>query len=181
MMALKQWIYGLVKYIFREWVMFFPSFRLRRFFLSRTFKRLGTGTFIAMGTDIRGGGATISIGEDCVINTKVTLDGRGGDLIIGDSVDIGQETNIWTLGHDPHDDSHAVKGGSVIIEDHVWIATRVTILPNVKIGRGAVIASGSIVTKDVPSMAIAAGAPAKVIGQRKNQLTYKLNFRPWFQ
>jgi len=180
-MALKDWTYGLAKYIFKEWVLFFPSFRFRMFFLKRTLKQIGNHTFIAMGVDIRGGGGTISIGEDCVINTKCTLDGRGGNLIIGDSVDLGQETNIWTFGHDPNDDFHAVKGGDVIIEDHVWIATRVTILPNVRIGRGAVIASGSIVTKDVPSMAIVAGIPAKVIGQRENKLSYKLNYRPWFQ
>ena len=178
---MKNWVYGLAKYIFREWVMFIPSIKLRLLFLKKTLRSIGKGTFIAMGVDIRGGGKSIDIGEDCVINRNVTLDGRGGRLIIGDTVDIGQETNIWTLGHDPNDKDHSVKGGSVIIEDHVWIATRVTILPNITLGRGCVVASGSVVTKDVPPLMIVAGIPAKVIGRRDNPLTYRLNFRPWFQ
>ena len=52
-------------------------------------------------------------------------------------------------------------GGDVIIEDYVWIASRCTILPGVKIGKGAVVASNSVVTKDVPQMAIVGGCPCK--------------------
>ena len=115
------------------------------------------------------------------INSEVLLDGRGGKIIIGNNVDIAREVNIWTLEHDPNDDYHKTKGGDVIIEDYVWIASRATILPNVKIGRGAVIASGSIVTKDVPPMNIVAGIPAKIIGKRKSSLKYNLKYKPMFQ
>lgn len=109
------------------------------------------------------------------------LDGRAAELIIGDNVDIAQETNIWTLEHDVNDDNHRVVPGRVVIEDHVWIASRVTILPNVHIGRGAVIASGAVVTKDVPPKAIVGGVPAKIIGIRENELTYVNNYKPLFQ
>lgn len=109
------------------------------------------------------------------------IDARGGKVTIGEDVDIGAETHIWTLEHDPHDADHSTKGGPVMIEDHVWIATRVTILPGVTIGRGAVVACGSVVTKDVPAMAIVAGIPAKTIGQRDNPLTYQLNYSPRFR
>ena len=51
----------------------------------------------------------------------------------------------------------------VIIEEDVWIGSRVTILMGVTIGRGATIAAGSIVTKDVPPYTIVGGVPAKVI------------------
>ena len=68
-----------------------------------------------------------------------------------------------------------------VIEDYVWIASRATILPGVKIGRGAVIASCAVVTKDVPPLAIVAGVPAKIIGWRKNNMDYKLGKGPWFQ
>ena len=125
--------------------------------------------------------SNIIIGNNSVINSKVLLDGRGGNIIIGNNVDIAREVNIWTLEHDPHDDYHRTKGGNVIIEDYVWIASRVTILPNVKIGKGAVIASGAVVTKDVPSMAIVGGVPAKVIGTRKSKLKYELNYKPLFR
>ena len=116
-----------------------------------------------------------------IINRSVLLDGRGGRLVIGNDVDIAQESNIWTLEHDVHSETHADKGGDVTIEDHAWIASRVTILPGVRIGRGAVVASGSVVTKDIPPMAIVGGVPAKIIGQRRSRLEYQLHFRPWFE
>ena len=109
------------------------------------------------------------------------MDGRGGKLTIGNNVDIAQEVNIWTLSHDPHDDYHSVWGKEVIIEDYVWIASRATIMPGIRIGRGAVVAAGSIVTKDVPAMAIVAGSPAKIVGERKSNLKYRLDWQPWFK
>lgn len=51
----------------------------------------------------------------------------------------------------------------VIIGDHVWIGSRVTVLPGVHIGSGSVIAAGAVVTKDIPSACLAAGVPARVI------------------
>lgn len=54
-------------------------------------------------------------------------------------------------------------GGTVIIEDNVWIGDNVVILPNVKIGYGAIIGANSVVTKDIPSCSIAVGAPIKVV------------------
>ena len=116
-----------------------------------------------------------------ILNREVMLDGRGGRLMIGDNVDIAQETNIWTLEHDVNDNQHSEIPGDVITEDHVWIASRVTVLPGVKIGRGAVVASGAVVTRNIPPLAIVGGIPAKIIGYRKNDLTYKLNYFPWFQ
>ena len=86
------------------------------------------------------------------------LDGRKAKLIIGANVDIAQETNIWTLEHEVNDNMHKVNGADVIIDDHVWIASRVTILPGVHIGRGAVIAAGAVVSKDVPELEIWGGA-----------------------
>ena len=125
--------------------------------------------------------SNIIIGENCVINSNSLLDGRGNKIVIGNNVDIAREVNIWTLEHDPHDDFHKTKGGDVIIEDYVWIASRVTILPGVRIGKGAVIAAGSIVTKDVPPLSIVGGIPAKTIGKRKSALKYKLYYQPMFE
>jgi len=57
----------------------------------------------------------------------------------------------------------------IIIEDDVWIGHGAIILSPVKIGRGSIIASGSVVTKDVPEYSIVAGVPAKVIKMRFSQ------------
>ncbi|MFC6639871.1 acyltransferase [Sulfitobacter sediminilitoris] len=67
------------------------------------------------------------------------------------------------------------------MEDYAWISCRVTILPNVRIGRGAVVAAGAVVTKDVPQFAIVAGVPAVVIGERERNLKYQLDFHKPFQ
>jgi maltose O-acetyltransferase len=72
------------------------------------------------------------------------------------------------------DDMHSNDGGDVVIDDYVWIASRVTKLPGVRIGRGGVITSNSVVIRDVPPMSIAAGIPAKVIGERRRKLKYQL-------
>lgn len=60
----------------------------------------------------------------------------------------------------------AVSKGDIVVEDDVWIAHGATILSGVRIGQGAVIAAGSVVTKDVPPYAIVGGVPAKVIKYR---------------
>ncbi|GAB2778917.1 hypothetical protein GCM10027275_23020 [Rhabdobacter roseus] len=133
-----------------------------------------------MGVYFKGKNRRISLGENCVINYRVLMDSRGGEIIIGDNVDISQEVNMWTLEHDPNDDLHSVKGGNIIIEDYVWVSTRVTILPGVRIGKGAIIASNCVVTKDVPSMCIMGGVPGKIIGYRSNSLKYNLNNNLWF-
>jgi maltose O-acetyltransferase len=142
--------------------------------------QFGEGAFFCMNVSLKDP-HQISIGPRSFVNPNCILDARGGVLFVGDDVDIGTCSHIWTLEHDPNDAEHGTKGGPVTIEDHVWIASRVTILPGVTIGRGAVIASGSVVTKDVPELAIVAGVPAKVIGQRDNPLTYQLNCGPRFR
>jgi len=54
----------------------------------------------------------------------------------------------------------------VSIGDFVWIGVNVTVLPGVTIGEGAIVAAGAVVTRDVPALAVVAGVPARVIGQR---------------
>lgn len=53
--------------------------------------------------------------------------------------------------------------GPIIIEDNVWLGEKVSVMPGVHIGRGAIIGANSVVTKDIPAYAVAVGAPAKVI------------------
>lgn len=167
-------------YLCNEWFLWIPSHTIRLGVMKLLLGSVGKGTHFLMGCKVRNG-KNVFIGDHCVINRCVLLDGRGGKLKIGNNVDIGQETNIWTLEHDPNDDYHKDVGGDVVIEDYVWIASRVTILPGVTIGRGAVVAAGAVVTKDVPPMSIVGGVPAKIIGKRKSKLLYTLNHHPPFE
>ncbi len=173
-------LYAFKDYLFRVWAMNVPFYVVRRFFVKQTIRRLGEGGFVMMGVEFRTG-KNITIGSHCFINKGVLLDGRGGKLTIGNNVDIAQEANIWTLSHDPHNDQHSVWGADVTIEDYAWIASRATILPGVTIGRGAVVATGSVVTKSVLPMTIVAGVPARAIGHRKNNPQYTLSWQPWFK
>ncbi|MCK0132263.1 acyltransferase [Flavobacteriaceae bacterium F08102] len=168
------------EYLMRSYLMYFPSHAVRKFFVRMQVAKFGNRTNILMGLELRNP-KNISIGNNSVVNKKVLLDGRGGKLRIGNNVDIAQETNIWTLEHDVHDDHHKAVGGDVTIEDYVWIASRVTILPGVTIGKGAVVASNAVVTKDVAPMTIVGGIPAKPIGIRRSKLLYNLNYKPWFK
>lgn len=85
-------------------------------------------------------------------------------IVIGNNCKFGPLTMI--MDSDFHDIKDHTKDGAksgIVIEDDVWIGARVTILKGVKVGRGAVVAVGSVVTKDVPENAIVAGVPAKVV------------------
>lgn len=107
----------------------------------------------------------IIIEDGVSIGPKVLLDGRKG-LKIGKNAVIAYEAIIWTLNHDYTDENFCVKGAPVEIGAYSWICSRSIILPGVKIGEGAVVASGAVVTKDVPPYSIVGGIPAKIIGQR---------------
>lgn len=72
----------------------------------------------------------------------------------------------------PYDNTYILK--NVTIDDCVWFGNRVIIVGNIKIGEGAIIAAGSVVTKDVPPLAIVGGNPAKVIKYRDKDHYYKL-------
>lgn len=167
-------------YLQRRWISRIPCHSLRRAAFRLAGMKIGPGSSLLMGVEARRADR-VSIGSNCVVNRDVLLDGRGGPLTIGDNVDVAQEAVIWTLGHDPHDDHHRDKGGPVTIGDHAWIGHRAIIMPGVSIGRGAVVAAGAVVTHDVPAMAIAAGVPAKVIGERRSKLLYTKFHRPPFE
>jgi acetyltransferase-like isoleucine patch superfamily enzyme len=111
------------------------------------------------------------MGRNSVINQKCRLDNRGG-ITIGDSVSISAEVCILTADHDLQSPDFAGREKPVEIGGHVFIGTRATILPGVRIGRGAAVATGAVVTKDIEPFTIVAGVPAKPIGRRPENLDY---------
>lgn len=114
-------------------------------------------------------GKPVTIGRGCFIQQCCTFFGRGG-ITIGNDVFIGPKVNLITINHDPDPDNRsATYGCPIIIEDKVWIGINSTILPGVRIGYGAIVGAGSVVTKDVPAMTIVAGNPARIIKTIENK------------
>ena len=146
--------------------------------------KIGTGTTIHMGTRLYNP-HNINIGNDTIIGEGAVLDGRD-KLTIGDHVDFASEVMIYNSEHNINAEHFAaaesVVKAPVIIEDYVFIGPRSIILSGVTIGKGAIVAAGAVVTKDVPPYAIVGGVPAKIIGERKNkELHYKLGRGDWFR
>ena len=102
------------------------------------------------------------------IGAKVLLDARCGLTIHRNAV-IAYDAIIWTLNHDYNDVHFCSKGAPVEIGAYAWICSRSIVLPGIKIGEGAVVASGAIVTRDVEPWTVVAGRPAKPIGKRENK------------
>ena len=126
--------------------------------------QIGSSVYIFAGFHIRNPRG-LMIGHGCSIGPKVLLDARKG-LEIGKCVTIAYEAIIWTCHHDFNDDHFRTIGGKVTVEDYAWICSRAIVLPGVRIGMGAVIASGAVVTHDVPAYSVVGGVPAKQIGHR---------------
>ena len=176
---MKDFFSGLYHFVL-QFFMYIPCHPLRRLVCKICMKEFSWSSAVYRNVDLRSP-YRISIGSYTNINKRCVLDGRGV-LIISNNVDIAQDVYIWTEQHDYNDIAYKSICAPVIIEDYVWIASRATILPGVKIGRGAVVASGAVVTKDVPPLAIVAGIPAKIIGERNaNALQYRQNCRAWFR
>lgn len=122
----------------------------------------------------------IEIGRGSIVGLWATIDGRRG-VKIGEHVNMSSEVALWTAQHDPQDRWFGVRGGPIVVEDYAWISFRATVLPGVRIGRGAVVAANAVVTRDVEEYTIVGGMPAEVIGQRSRDLEYEFTGGgPWF-
>jgi acetyltransferase-like isoleucine patch superfamily enzyme len=166
-----------LNYLTNHVVARFPSFALRRSWYSRVLgATIGRGSGIHLGCylwfyspgQVRRGG--LVIGEHSRVNRDCTLDVRGG-VRIGDNVSISPEVMILTAAHGVEDPEFRVETRPVVLEDHVYVGSRAIVMPGVTLGRGSVVAAGAIVTRDVPPLAIAAGIPARVVGQRSDTAT----------
>lgn len=109
-------------------------------------------------------GAELSIGRGTYINgARISAKYH---VSIGNNCTIAPEVLIMDSDfHDMNDHSKEGISAAIIIEDHVWIATRATILKGITIGEHAVVAAGAVVTKDVPAYTVVGGNPARVIKQ----------------
>lgn len=122
---------------------------------------------------LSGNEPSVSIGHDCDFGEYLHLSCTNR-IVIGSGVLTGRWVTIVDNSHGtflseelktPPHHRPIVSKGTIRIGDNVWLGDKVTVLPGVTIGQGSIIASNSVVTKDIPENSIAAGAPAKVVRQ----------------
>lgn len=177
-----------LNYLTNHVVAHVPSFTIRRLWYRRALGiHFGDGACVLLGAYVWFFGPRenrrrgVAIGRNSRINRDCTLDIRCG-MTIGDNVSISPEVMILTLSHDYNDPYFSdLDAGPVTIEDHVWIGSRAMILPGVTLGRGAVVAAGSVVTKDVAPMTVVAGVPAKPVAERGAEPRYAIGKPPLFE
>lgn len=122
------------------------------------------GAYFGDGSEIEIGDRS-GIGVDCHVY---------GPVHIGRDVMMGPEVIVFTANH-RHDrldvpmlDQGHLDAQPVTIGDDVWIGQRAILLPGVRIGRGAIVAAGAVLTRDVPEYAIVGGNPARILRSRRD-------------
>lgn len=116
---------------------------------------------------------SVNIGKNVLIMYNCLMMSRGG-IVIDDNVMIAANVSLITNNHDPYD-RQVLLCKPVHIKQGAWIGAGATILPGVTVGEYAIVAAGSVVTKDVPDYAVVAGNPAKVVKELDKTRFYEVN------
>ena len=163
-----------------RWAGHIPFHHFRRFVYRLFGVKIGRGSTIHMWANFFNPQG-VFVGEDTIIGDHCFLDGRA-PLKIGNHTDIASQVLIYNSEHDLEAEDFRAITSPVKIGDFVFIGPRAIILPGVKIGDGAVVAAGAVVTKEVRPFKIVGGVPAQEIGERKlRNPSYKLGRAAWFQ
>jgi maltose O-acetyltransferase len=112
-----------------------------------------------------GSPSDVTIGDHSLVTGHLHID-LGAPVRIGRGVRIGHSVTLLTVNHEvgePHLRAGPTIHGPIEIGDGAWLASRVTVLPGVKIGAGAIVGAGAVVSRDVPPHCLVAGIPARVI------------------
>ncbi len=130
---------------------------------------LGDEVVINKDTIIESGhGGSLVIGARTTIQPRCQLSAYKGAIRIGADVQIAPNCAFYPYNHGmladtPMKSQPLVSKGGIVLEDDVWLGYGVVVLDGVRIGKGAIVGAGSVVTRDIPAGAVAAGNPAKVI------------------
>lgn len=142
----------------------FPFYGIKRSLLNLFGAKVGTGVVIKPHVRIKFPW-NLQIGNQSWIGEDVWIDNLAS-VTVGPDVCLSQAAYLCTGSHDHQRVTFDLIVKPIVIEAAAWIAARAVILPGVTVGEGAVVAAGSVVTRDVPSGFIVGGSPARVIGER---------------
>jgi maltose O-acetyltransferase len=107
----------------------------------------------------------VAIGSGSRLNNRIWLD-SWGQITIGSNVQMNGDIDLYSAGHDVDSPVLAEDIRSIDVGDYCWLAHHVVVLPGRRIGRFAVIGTGSVVAHDVPEYGVAVGNPARVVKHR---------------
>ena len=116
----------------------------------------------------------LTIGSSCWFNLGCIFD-LGDTITIGNNVAFGHQVMLMTGTHELGTGARRAgpyETAPITIEDGAWIAARATILPGVTVGKGAIVAAGAMVTKDVPPHTLVGGVPAKMIRKLEDETQF---------
>ena len=102
----------------------------------------------------------VAMGQDILVANRCWLQAAGG-LTFGNRVMLGPDVKLLTSNHEL--DTLLTVNAPIVLEDEVWIGAGSIVLPGVRVGRGAVVAAGAVVTKDVAPYTVVGGIPARKI------------------
>lgn len=134
----------------------------------------GSGVRLGRGCFVSAENGRLDLATQVAVSPCVHLGADGGSISIGAQTAIGPgsviraanhrfsslKTSIMQQGHTP---------GTIVIEEDVWLGANCVVTPDVRIGKGAIVGAGAVVTHDVPPYAIVGGVPAKIIGMRSEK------------
>lgn len=168
------WVSGLMFKLFNRRLTMAPGAKVdpRAFIARGGDVAIGRNSIVRAGTMLLPSGGQIRIGQRTSLNHYVVVNGEG-DVLIGDDVMIAAFCSLFAANHEYRRVDIPIRAqgmstkGGIRIGDDVWIGTHAVILDGVKIGNGAVIAAGAVVTKDVEPYSVVAGVPAKQVGRRE--------------
>lgn len=153
----------------RKRVIIHKTARLERTSLIKLGNKVEINDYVIIRTSVN----QVVIGDFTQINPFTVIYGGSG-VVIGKNVMIAPHCMLAAGDHDykqteiPIRFAGNISNGPIIIEDNVWIGANCTITDSVRIGRDAVVAANSVVTKNIAPYDIVGGVPARVIGNRKN-------------
>ena len=119
-----------------------------------------------------GDGGTLSVGAETSIHLRCQLMAYKSAIVIGRGVALAANCSLYSYDHGvapgaPIRQQPLESRGPIIIGDEAWLGANVTVLSGVRIGKGAVVGAGSVVTRDVPDNCVAVGVPARVVRTRQ--------------